>query len=110
MLDFFATWCSLVRLERHAEELEELAPLLIGLRRRHDADLEPSQPVDLVVVDLGVDELLAQAEAEVAPPVERAGRDAAEVADARQGEREGALEEVVHALSAQRRSEEHTSE
>src|SRR6187549_2961451 len=102
MLDFFATGAPLVRLERHAEELEELAPLLVGLRRSYDADLEPAQPVDLVVVDLGIDELLAQAEAEIAPAVEAASRDASEVADAGQRERHGALEEVVHSLAAQR--------
>src|SRR5918995_2881811 len=102
ILDFLATWCSSVALERHAEELEELSPLLVGLRRRHDADLEPAQPVDLVVVDLGVHELLAEAEAEVAAAVERARRDAAEVADAWQRQRHRSLQEVVHPLAAKR--------
>ena len=47
-----------------------LAGLLVGLRRRHDADLQPAETVDLVVIDLGERELLAKPEAVVAPPVE----------------------------------------
>ena len=35
--------------------------LLVGLRRRHDADLQPAETVDLVVFNLGERELLAQA-------------------------------------------------
>src|SRR5688500_18691018 len=73
----------LVALERHAEELEEHAPLLIGLRRGDDADLEPAEAVDAVVVDLGIHELLAQSQAVVAAAVEAAGRNSAEVADSR---------------------------
>ena len=33
--------------------------LLVGLRRRHDADLQPAETIDLVVVDLGERDLLA---------------------------------------------------
>src|SRR5688500_20387023 len=75
-----------LRGEGHAEELEHPLRLLVGLRRRHDADLQPAETVHLVVIDLGKRDLLAQPEGVVAAAVERAARHAAEVADARQRE------------------------
>src|SRR6187455_700806 len=75
-----------LRGEGHAEEFEKLLRFLVGLRRRHDADLQPAETVHLVVVDLGERELLTHPEAVVATPVERLVGHAAEVADARQGE------------------------
>src|SRR5664280_3178161 len=51
--------------EGHAEELQKFPGLLVGLRRRHDADLQPAETVDLVVIDLGERELLAHPEAVV---------------------------------------------
>src|SRR5659263_99240 len=80
--------------EGHAEELQKFPGLLVGLRRRHDADLQPAETVDLVVIDLGERELLAHPEAVVAAPVERLGRDAPEVADARERQDSEALHEV----------------
>src|SRR5438132_12179848 len=88
--------------EGHAEELEQTLRLLVGLRRRHDADLQPAETVHLVVVDLGERDLLAHAERVVAASVERAARNPAKVADAGQGEQREPLEEVPHALAAQR--------
>src|SRR5664279_6326598 len=70
--------------EGHSEELQKFPGLLVGLRRRHDADLQPAETVDLVVIDLGERELLAHPEAVVAAPIERLGRDSPEVADARE--------------------------
>src|ERR1044071_2286375 len=67
--------------EGHAEELEQTLRFLVGLRRRHDADLQPAETVDLVVVDLWERDLLAHPERVVAPAVEGAAGDAAEVAD-----------------------------
>src|SRR5690349_21053452 len=55
-----------LRGEGHAEELEKLLRFLVGLRRRHDADLQPAETVHLVVVDLRECELLAQPERVVA--------------------------------------------
>src|SRR5688572_5467941 len=49
-----------LRGEGHAEELEQTLRLLVGLRRRHDADLQPAETVHLVVFDLGERELLAK--------------------------------------------------
>src|SRR5450759_891480 len=87
--------------EGHAEELQKFPGLLVGLRRRHDADLQPAETVDLVVIDLGERELLAHPEAVVAAPVERLGRDAPEVADARERQDSEALHEVPHPLAAE---------
>src|SRR5213594_2877606 len=103
MSDFLAI-CLPARLagEGHAEELEQTLRLLVGPRRRHDADLQPAETVHLVVVDLGKRDLLAQPERVVAAAVERAAGGAPEVADAGQGEHRHALEEVPHALAAER--------
>src|SRR4051795_7490970 len=90
-----------LRGEGHAEELEQTLALLVGLRRRHDADLQPAQTVNLVVFDLGERELLAEPEAEVAAAVERLAGHAAEVADPWQGKRRQPVEEVPHPLAAE---------
>src|SRR5664280_2554888 len=87
--------------EGHAEELQKFPGLLVGLRRRHDADLQPAETVDLVVIDLGERELLAKPEAVVAAPVERLGGDPPKVADARQRENAEPLQEVPHPLAAE---------
>src|ERR1700704_5657376 len=85
---FLGHWTPSPRLagEGHAEELEQALRLLVGLRRRHDADLQPAETVHLVVLDLREGELLPQAEREIAAPVERPAGHAAEVADAGQGQ------------------------
>src|SRR5438128_12414775 len=90
------------RAERHAKTSEQRAPLFVGLRRGHDRDLEPAQTVDLVVLDLGEHELLLETERVVAAPVEAPLRDALEVTDARERDREELLEEVPHLQTAKR--------
>src|SRR5712672_476199 len=85
----------------HAEEFEQALRLLVGLRRRHDADLQPAETVDLVVFDLGERELLAEPEGVVAAPVERLAGHAAKVADSGQGQGRQAIEEVPHPLAAE---------
>src|SRR5579859_5778102 len=89
-----------LRGEGHAEEFEQALRLLVGLRRRHDADLQPAETVHLVVVDLREGELLPEAERIVAAAVERPARHAAEIADPGQGERRQAVEEVPHPIAA----------
>src|SRR4051812_7638712 len=91
-----------LRGEGHAEELEQSLALLVGLRRRHDADLQPAETVHLVVFDLGERELLAKPKGVVAAAVERSPGHAAEVADARQRERRQAVEEVPHPVAPKR--------
>src|SRR5690606_16610528 len=66
-----------------------------------DADVQPSHGVDLVVFDLGEDDLFLHADVVVAATVEGAARHAAEVADARERDRNQAIEELVHPFAAQ---------
>src|SRR6476659_9783725 len=91
-----------LRGEGHAEEFKKLLGLFVGLRRRDDADLQPAETVHLVVVDLREGKLLPEAQGIVPAAVEGLARNAPEVADAREREPREALEEVPHALPAQR--------
>src|SRR5262245_40158942 len=67
-----------------------------------NCDVHPADRVDLVVLDLGEDDQLLHAEVVVPPAVERAAGHAAEVADARHGDVDEAVEEFVHPAPAQR--------
>src|SRR5438132_12359716 len=88
--DFFAKlsylfpFISLSLPEGHAEAGQQAARLVVVPCCGRDRYLEPAQLVDLVVVDLGEHDLLAQAQRVVAAAVEAVGVDAAEVADAAQ--------------------------
>src|SRR6185503_9255964 len=66
-----------------------------------DRNVEALDRVDLVVLDLREDDLLADAHREVAAAVEPTRRDATEVANARQRDVHQAVEELPHALAAQ---------
>src|SRR5262249_54384632 len=68
--------------EREVESFARRAPLLCVSRRRRDGAGHAPDRVDLVVLDLGENDLFLHTEAVVATPVERAGRHATEVADA----------------------------
>src|SRR5437764_10091774 len=87
--------------ERHAQLQQQRAALVVRLRGGHDRHLEAAQLVDLVVVDLGEDDLLAQPERVVAAAVEPVGADPPEVTDARQGDGDQLLQEVPHPAAAQ---------
>jgi len=80
---------------------EQSARLVVRFRGGGDADVEPPQNVDLVVLDLREDDLLLHAEAVVAAAVECAARDAAEVTDTRDRHGDQTIEELVHAPPAQ---------
>src|ERR1700716_3555014 len=88
--------------EREAEGVEQGSSLGIGTGGGDDGDVHAPGGVDLVVVDLGEDELLGDAERVVAPTVEAGRREAPEVADTRGGEADEAVEELPHAIAAQR--------
>src|SRR5690242_19904632 len=88
--------------ERQAERLEEREGVLVRLGARRDRHVEAADLLDVVVVDLREDELLADAEREVAAAVERARAQAAEVADPGQRDRDEPVEELVHPGAAQR--------
>src|SRR6188472_1781026 len=94
---------SFVGCEREAEAAQECERLLVGrLRRGRDRDVETPDRRNRVVVDLREDDLLANTERVVAAAVERARVEAAEVADARQRDRDEPVEELVHPGAAQR--------
>src|SRR6266849_6272415 len=88
-------------LERKAKGGEQRARLIVVFCGRGDTDVEPAQGVDLVVFDFRKNDLLLDAEAVVAAAVERTARDAAEVADTRDGHCDQTIQEFVHALAAQ---------
>src|SRR6266581_104275 len=89
-------------LEREFESAEEGLGLLVGLRSRRDADVHPAQRIDLVVLDLGEDDLLLNPDVVVAASVEALAGDAPEIANPRHGDAHQAVEEFVHAIAAQR--------
>src|SRR6266571_312830 len=88
--------------ERHAQFLEQRQRGVVALRARHEGDVHPVDALDLVVVDLGEDHLLLEADRVVAPAVEALGRQPAEVAHARHGHSDKAVQELVHPGGAQR--------
>src|SRR5688572_9641274 len=87
--------------ERHLEQSEQLAPLLVRLRRRDEGHVHAPHLLDPVVVDLREDDLLGQPERVVSPPVERARRHAAEVADAGDRDVDQPVVELPHPRVAQ---------
>src|SRR6187455_3071796 len=73
---------------------QQRAGAVVVCRRRRDCDVETAYSRDLVVVDLGKDDLLADAERVVPAAVERARVEPTEVADARQRDRDESIEEL----------------
>src|SRR5688572_12918212 len=88
--------------ERKIERLEQGLARLVVARGRRDRDVHAAELVDLVVCDLGEDDLFLDPEAVVALAVERARVHAAEVADARHRDVDQAIQELVHARASQR--------
>src|SRR5881396_422113 len=100
---FFATFRLLRRsAERHPEAAQQRARLFVRPRRRADRDLHAAQPVDLVVLDLGEDELLLEPERVVAAPVKALVGHALEVPDARKRHGHELLKEMPHPLTPER--------
>src|SRR5256885_2633014 len=89
------------RPEGHAHVAQERAAFLVVLGGGDDGDVHPFDLLDPVVVDLGEDDLLADAERVVPLPVERLRGDALEIAHAGQRDAHQAVEELVHPGAAQ---------
>src|SRR5689334_5747530 len=89
-------------LEGEAEVTKERTALSVVGRRGHHGDVHTPGAVDLVLVDLVEHDLLRETEGVVATAVELLGGQAAEVADARQRERQGAVQELPHAVATKR--------
>src|SRR5487761_290979 len=88
--------------EREVESLEQRSALTVIPCRRRNRDVHAPHLIDLVVLDLGENDLLLDAQAVVAAAIEGARRDAAEIADAGHRDIDQTVEELVHARSAQR--------
>src|SRR5271166_2325888 len=77
--------------EREVERTQQGLRFRVGLGRRADHDVEPKHGFGLVVVDFGKNDVLLDAERIVAAPVERLRIEAAEIAHARQRDRDQAV-------------------
>src|SRR5439155_1422795 len=88
--------------ERHAQQLEQPLPLFVCLCGRADRYLHAANLVDFVVLDFREDDLLADAQAVVAPAVERVWRHALKVANAGQSGVQRAVKELPHVIASER--------
>src|SRR5579864_4979076 len=88
--------------ERELEAGEQRLCFVVSLRGSRDADVQPTQRVDLVVVDFGENDLLFHTDVVVATTVECTARHATEVTHPRERNRHETVEEFVHRLAAQR--------
>src|SRR5512133_2129178 len=102
IFESFAIVLSSLLAERHAEVAQERSAFFVVPGGGHHRDVQAFDLLDLVVVDLGEDDLLAHAEGVVALAVEGLRRHALEVADARERDRDEPVEELVHPVAAQR--------
>src|SRR3954451_4868494 len=91
-----------VAAERQAESLQQRTSVFVGLGGSRDRHIETADLLNVVVVDLREDDLLAHTERVVAAAVERVGVEPTEVTDTRQRDRDHTVEELVHALAAKR--------
>src|SRR5690349_15559808 len=91
-----------VAAERQADGQQQRTGVVVGLGGGRDRHVETADLLNVVVVDLREDDLLAHAERVVAAAVERARVQSAEVADARERDRDEPVEELVHARTAKR--------
>src|SRR5438477_2189082 len=88
--------------ERKTESGQEGPALGVRACRSDDGDIHSPRDVDLVVIDLGEDQLLVHAERVVAATVERGGRQATEVTHPRDRQADQPVEELPHPVASQR--------
>src|SRR4029079_13829121 len=88
--------------EREAELAQEREGLFVRVRRRRDCDVEAAHGLHVVVVHFREDDLLPNADRIVAATVEARRGETAEVADARERDRDQPVEELPHPGAAHR--------
>src|SRR5664280_3073460 len=88
--------------KREAEFLQEEPGLVVGPGRGNHGHVHSLGGLDLGVIDLRKDRMVADSHREVATSVEALRRQAAEVADTRQRDVDQAVQELVHAVPPQR--------
>src|SRR6266545_7924803 len=88
--------------ERHPQLAKKKTSLLVILRVGDDGDVHALRLVDLSRIDLGEDQVVANAEGVIATTVERLRRHAAKVANARKSDVDQTIEKLVHLFAAKR--------
>src|SRR2546428_1423942 len=88
--------------EGEPELRQQRARLVVGARGGDEGNLETPQFIDLVVLDLRENQLLAKPERVVTVAVEAGRRDATEIANPGQPDGEQLIGELVHARAAKR--------
>src|SRR5574338_375064 len=96
----FAMAASILKWE--LEGAEQSPGLLVSLGSRRDADVQPTQRIDLVVLDLGKDDLFLDAKVVVASTIEPLTLHAAEVANARHSDGNQTIQEFEHPRPSER--------
>src|SRR5437588_7947883 len=90
-----------LRPERHAEAAQESARFVVIPRCSHNGDIHTFLLVDLGVIDLRKDQLIAQAEGVIAAAIKRLAGTSAQIAYARQHYINQPIEEFVGTVAAQ---------
>src|SRR5690606_11110948 len=88
--------------ERECKCGEKRFCFVVGLRSRRDADVHTTQRVNLVGLDLGENDLLFHTDVVVATTVECTTGHTTEVTNARQSNRDQAIQKFVHLGATQR--------
>src|SRR3546814_6173268 len=88
--------------ERKNEKAKKRARLMVGISRGSNDDGHAADRLDPVIVDFGEHDLFLQSHRVIAASVERLRVHAAEVANARQRNRDQTVEKLVHPLAAKR--------
>src|SRR5258707_8986036 len=88
--------------QRKAETLEQLAAFFVVVRGGRQSNVHSLDLVHARVIDFGKHQLVLQAQRVIATAIEGVGRQAAEVANARQHHVAQPIDELVHLVAAQR--------
>src|SRR5271156_5649700 len=75
--------------------------MLVVARRRGNGDVHATDLIDLVVLNLGENDLLFDPQAVIAAAIEGARADPAKIPDARNGDAYQTVQEFVHTVAAQ---------
>src|SRR6056297_1280196 len=89
-------------LEGEAERIEQSLATVVVVRRGDDGDVHATRVIGLVRVDLGEHGLLVEPEGVVAVSVPRVSRQAPEIADTGDRNRDQTVEELPHPVTTQR--------
>src|SRR6202034_264551 len=88
--------------EGHAQELQQLAPLLIAAGRRCDCDVHALDLVHARVINFREHQLVLQTQRVVPAAIERIRRQTLEIPHARENNRRKPVQKLVHPLATQR--------